>query len=79
MISLGPYERFDIPADTRERPPCNMNWRGLLRDQLAINAMVRLYRFQQVMLTVRSSELADSEKVERKLACVLHKPDCRRR
>lgn len=56
-----------------------MNWRGLLRDQLAINAMVRLYRFQQVMLTVRSSELADSEKVERKLACVLHKPDCRRR
>lgn len=77
--ALDAYERFDIPADPQERPPCNMNWNALVRDQTAINAAAKLYRFQQVMLNVRSRELAESEQVERKLACVLHKPDCKGR
>jgi len=74
--AIDPYQRFEIPADVKERPPCNMNWTALVRDQAAINAAARLYRFQQVMLAVRSRELARSEEVERKLACSLHKPEC---
>jgi hypothetical protein len=74
--ALDAHERYDIPADPKQRPPCNMDWNGLLRDQSAINAAVKLYRFQQVMLGVRSRELARSEDVERKLACSLHEPGC---
>jgi hypothetical protein len=75
--ALDAYEHFDIPADPRERPPCNMDWNAFVRDQSAINAAARLYRFQQVMFNVRTRELEKSEQVERKLACVLHKPDCK--
>ncbi|NUQ17528.1 MAG: hypothetical protein HOP95_03600 [Sphingomonas sp.] len=74
--ALDAYERYDIPADPKQRPPCNMDWTALLHDQSAINAAVKLYRFQQLMMAVRSRELARSDDVERKLACELRKPEC---
>jgi hypothetical protein len=76
MAALDPYQRFDIPANPDERPPCNMDWPALLQDQRAINAAARLYRVQQLMLAARTRELAKNEEVERKLACYLHHPGC---
>lgn len=76
ISTLDAYQHYEIPSDPKVRPPCNMDWRGLVRDQRAINATARLYRFQQVMFAVRSRELAGSQQVERKLACVLHEPGC---
>ena len=76
MGGLDGYERFEIPADPKIRPPCNMDWAALVRDQQAINAAAHLYRIQQLMLAVRTIELNKSLNVQHKLACSLHEPGC---
>ena len=76
MGGLDGYERFEIPADPKIRPPCNMDWAALVRDQQAINAAAHLYRIQQLMLAVRTIELNKSLNVQHKLACSLHEPEC---
>ena len=73
---LDSYERFEIPADPKVRPPCNIDWAALERDQRAINAAAHLYRVQQLMLAVRTMEMTKSQEVQRKLACSLHEPGC---
>lgn len=76
MPGLDAYERFEIPSDPKVRPPCNMDWAAVDRDQRAINAAAHLYRVQQLMLAVRTMELDKSLEVQRKLACSLHEPQC---
>jgi hypothetical protein len=76
MVGLDAYERFEIPADPKIRPPCNLDWAALVRDQRAVNAAAHLYRIQQLMLAVRTIELNKSLNVQRELACSLHQPEC---
>jgi hypothetical protein len=77
VSALDSYERYEITANPKQRPPCNMDWAALVRDRRGVNAAAHLYRIQQLMFEVRTMELARSQEAEESLACVLRKPDCK--
>lgn len=73
---LDPYYRFDVDASRRES--CHIDWVALVKDQKAVNAVVRAYRVHGFIMDERQKVRAGSQALIRRLACLLGKPECAR-
>lgn len=72
---LDNHYRFDIDAAGHET--CHLNWSALVLDPKAVNAMVRAYRVHGFVMDERQKVRVRSQKLIRRLACVIDKPGCR--
>ena len=74
--ALDPYYRLNVDAENA--PVCSIDWIHLLADQRAVNAATRLLRRHVLTRQARMDTLAQSQRVQARLACILAKPECKR-
>lgn len=74
--ALDPYYRLNV--DPENNPVCSIDWMRLLRDQRAVNAATRLLRRHVQTRQARIDTLAQNQRLQARIACVLDKPECER-
>jgi hypothetical protein len=72
--ALEPYWRFDIDKEGKRQ--CRVNWPGLAKDPLAVNAVVSGERNQVLMWWKRAYTRDMLAIAHNHIACKLGKPDC---
>ena len=76
--TLGPYIAYSInPEDGTVS--CRIRVEALAQDPAAVHTLAQVYRDQTVFSTFRIDERKRLEAVRDRLACLLDKPECRRR
>jgi len=75
LPTLNSYYQSDITADGR--PTCHIDWPKLVKDPLAVTAIVRGYRVHQQISERRQVVLLQTERVRAEIACKIGKPECR--
>lgn len=70
------YHRYVLNA-AGGRLSCTIDWPSLVANPASNAALARAYRIHQLMLDIRRDTLAATEVVRSRLACDLHKPECR--
>ena len=73
-LALEPYLRLDV--DRNGTRSCTTNWPALIRDQLAVNAVVLAERNHLLMWWKRAYARDLLATVHNRVACLLDKPDC---
>jgi hypothetical protein len=73
---VDPYYLFDM--DAAGRPRCRTDWPALVRDQQAVNAVIRGHRVHGFVLDGRQRVRARMQALIGRLACKLGKPECKR-
>ena len=73
---LDPYFRYDVDASRHEL--CRIDWLALVKDQKAVNAVVRAHMLHGFVMDERQKVRAGSQALIRRLACLLDKPECTR-
>ena len=76
LTYLDGYYQFDMDRDGRSQ--CRIDWRALVRDLKAVNAIVRGHRVHGFVMEERKKVRARSQALVRRLACKLDKPGCKR-
>lgn len=74
--ALEPYFTLDI--DRNGQRTCSVNWPELVRDPLAVNAVVSAERHQLLMWWKRAYTRDLLAHTHNRIACRLGKPDCRK-
>ena len=73
---LNNYYQLDLEPGGREH--CVIDWAELVKDQTAINAVVRAYRLHGSVMEGRQKVRTRTEALIARLACKLGKPECQR-
>ena len=76
LPAIEPY--YSLVVDDRNLPICFIQWTGVARDRVALNAATRLLRRHVFTSRARHKTLALTEQLDRRLACKLDKPECGR-
>ena len=71
---LNNYYRLDLEPGGREH--CRIDWPELVKDQRAVNAVVRAYRLHGFVMDSRQKVRTRTEGLITHLACKLDKPEC---
>lgn len=75
LPDFNAYYHSDIAADGQ--PTCHIDWPKLVKDPLAVTAIVRGYRVHQMISDRRQAVLLQTERVRAEIACKIGKPECR--
>ena len=80
MLGQLPYMdvhyRFDLAPGGRSE--CYIAWPELVRDQKAVNAVVRAHRVHGFVMDERQKVRVRTKALLGRLACILDKPECKR-
>jgi hypothetical protein len=75
LPALNAYYESDITADGQ--PTCRIHWPQLVKDPVALTAVVRGYRVHQQIKDRRQVVLLQTAKVRAEIACKIGRPECR--